>query len=130
MATGFGNVRGGNAISLLGTPPPLPSVRPLRVRSSGPIRVSSGVAQGHLLAPIQPIYPAIAREARIQGQVVIEAIISRQGQVEQAQVVSGQPMLARAALDAVRRARYQPYTLNGQPVEVETTINIDFILGN
>jgi protein TonB len=83
-----------------------------------------------LLAPIQPIYPAIAKAAGIQGRVVIEAIISKQGLVKQAQVVSGQPMLARAALQAVSRARYQPYMLNGQPVEVYTTIDINFVLGN
>ena len=83
-----------------------------------------------MLAPIRPIYPAIAKAARIQGTVAIEAIISKQGVVKQAQVVSGQPMLARAALEAVGRARYQPYKLNGQPVEVDTTININFVLGN
>jgi protein TonB len=88
------------------------------------------VAEGRLLAPIQPIYPAIAKAARIQGTVVIEAVISRQGLVKQARIVSGQPMLAQAALEAVSRARYQPYMLNGQPVEVYTTIDINFVLGN
>lgn len=129
MNTSLGIARGSNVTSLLGAPPPLPPVRP-RAKSSGPVRVSSGVAEGHLLAPIQPSYPAIAREAHIQGQVVIEAIISKQGLVEQAHIVSGQPMLAQAALAAVIRAHYQPYKLNGEPVEVETTISIDFVLGN
>lgn len=125
----FGNVRGSNAMSLLAASPPLPSVR-TRAKPSGPVRVSSGVAQGRLLAPIQPVYPAIAKAARIQGTVVIEAIISKRGLVKQAHVVSGQPMLARAALEAVSRARYQPYKLNSEPVEVETTISINFVLGN
>jgi periplasmic protein TonB len=108
------------------TPPPIVP----RPKPAGPIRVSAGVAAGRLLAPIQPTYPAIARDARIQGTVVIEAVISKQGSVEQARVVSGPPMLARAALAAVNQARYQPYRLNGEPVEVETTINIIFTLGS
>jgi protein TonB len=126
--TAFGEVPGGNA-PMLGAPPSIPPA-PVRVKPSGPIRISSGVAAGHLLTPIQPAYPAIARAAGIQGRVVIEATISKQGLVRQAQILSGQPMLARAALEAVSQARYQPYMLNGQPVEVDTTINIDFILGN
>lgn len=128
MNTGIDDdVHGSNILSRLAIPSP-PVVT--RAKPSGPVRVSSGVAEGRLLAPIQPIYPAIAREAHIQGTVVIEAVISRQGIVEQAHIVSGQPMLAQAALAAVSHARYQPYKLNGEPVEVETTINIDFILGN
>jgi len=129
IITGIGDFRGSNAMPLLGAPPPIPPP-PARAKVSGPVRISSGVAEGHLLTPIQPIYPVIAKEAGIQGTVVIEAIISKQGIVEQAHVLSGQPMLARAALEAVSRARYQPYKLNGQPVEVDTTINIDFVLGN
>ena len=129
MNQGFGEVRGSDAISRLGVPLPAPPAPP-RAKAEGPVRVSSGVAEGHLLAPIQPIYPAIAKAARIQGTVVIEAVISRQGLVKQARIVSGQPMLAQAALEAVSRARYQPYMLNGQPVEVYTTIDINFVLGN
>lgn len=119
------NVRG--AISILGSAPPPPVIA--RPKPSGPLRVSAGVAEGRLLAPIQPVYPAIAKAAHVQGTVVIEATISKQGFVEQAHVVSGPPMLAQAALTAVDRARYQPYKLNGDPVEVETTINIIFTLG-
>lgn len=129
IITGIGDVRGSNAISLLGAPPPIPPAPP-RAKVSGPVRISSGVAEGHLLAPIQPVYPVIAKAARIQGRVVIEAIISKQGFVAQAHVLSGQPMLAQAALEAVSRARYQPYKLNGEPVEVDTTISIDFVLEN
>ena len=95
---------------------------------TGPIRVSAGVASGRLLAPIRPVYPAIARTARIQGTVVIAATISKTGIVENAHAVSGPPMLVQAAIAAVAQARYQPYKLNGEPVEVETTINIVFTL--
>jgi protein TonB len=129
MNTNFGDVRGSSAASLLASAPSLPPVR-TRAKPSGPVRVSSGVAEGRLLAPIRPIYPAIAKAARVQGRVVIEAIISKRGLVTHAQIVSGQPMLAQAALAAVSRARYQPYKLNGEPVEVETTISINFVLGN
>lgn len=122
-------ISGSNSGSLFGAMPPLPPMPP-RVEASGPVRVSSGVAAGRLLTSIQPIYPVIAKAAGIQGTVVIDALISKQGLVEHAHVVSGEPMLAQAALAAVSRARYQPYRLNGQPVEVETTININFVLGN
>jgi protein TonB len=88
------------------------------------------VAAGHILVPIQPEYPAIARNAHVQGTVTIDAVISKEGRVEQARVVSGPALLARAALAAVNRARYAPFKLNGDPVEVDTTINIVFTLGN
>jgi protein TonB len=95
---------------------------------SGPIRISAGVADGRLLAPIRPVYPTIAKTARIEGTVVVEATISKTGAVENARAVSGPPMLIQAALSAIAQARYQPYKLNGEPVEVETTINIIFSL--
>jgi periplasmic protein TonB len=101
-----------------------------RTTQTGPIRISAGVAEGHLLNPIRPVYPAIARAARIQGTVVIEATISKTGSVINAHVVRGPPMLAQAALAAIAQARYQPYKLSGEPVEVETTINVEFILGS
>lgn len=126
LEIGNGGVR--DALSLIGSAPPPPRVA-LRPKPSGPVRVSAGVAAGRLLTPIQPIYPAIARTAHIQGTVVIEAVISRQGSIEHARIVSGPAMLAQAALAAVNRARYQPFKLNGEPVDVETTINIVFALG-
>ena len=92
--------------------------------------ISTGVSAGMLIAPIQPVYPQIARAAGIQGTVVIQAIISKTGQIESARVLSGSPMLQGAALNALRAARYRPYLLNNQPTEVETTISIHFILGS
>lgn len=124
--TGDGSVFG--ALPLPSNTPPPPIV--IRPKPSGPLRVSSGIAKGHILAPIQPVYPAIAKNARIQGTVVIEAIISRQGLIEQAHVISGQPILAQAALKALPQARYRPFTLNGDSVDVETTINFNFVLDN
>lgn len=108
-------------------PPPLPQVH--LAKPSGPIRVSSGVATGQLLAPIQPQYPAIALEAHVQGTVVVEATISAAGRIQDVHVLSGPPMLIRAAVDAIEQARYRPFLLSGQPVAVETTISVKFILG-
>ncbi len=93
------------------------------------MKISSGVAAGQLISPIRPIYPEIAKAAGIQGTVVIEATISRQGTIENLQVVEGPPMLRRAAIDAVAAARYRPFLLNGEPVEVQTTIQVIFSLG-
>jgi protein TonB len=95
-----------------------------------PVRVSAGVSQGLLIAPIRPIYPQIARAAHLEGVVVVEAIISKAGTLESAHVVSGPAMLRQAALDAVSAARYSPFQLNGESTEVETTITIMFRLGS
>jgi protein TonB len=92
------------------------------------VRVSQGVSQGLLIHKVQPSYPALARQARIQGVVVLQALIGKDGAIQNLHVVSGHPMLTGAALDAVKQWRYKPYFLNGEPVEVETTINVNFTL--
>jgi protein TonB len=101
------------------------------VKAAAPkkIAVSSGVMAGNILVKTQPQYPAIAKAARIQGTVVLQATISKTGTIEGLTVVSGPPMLQQAALDAVRSWRYKPYLLNGEPVEVGTQINVVFSLG-
>lgn len=91
--------------------------------------VSSGVMQGYLLSRITPIYPAIARAAHISGTVVMQATISKTGLIVNLHVLSGSPMLQQTAMEAVRQWRYKPYLLNGEPVEVETEINVIFNLG-
>ena len=93
------------------------------------IAISSGVMAGNKLSGIDPQYPVIARESRVQGTVVLQATISKVGLIENLHVVSGPPMLAGAAVDAVRGWRYRPYLLNGQPVAVETTVRVVFSLG-
>jgi protein TonB len=103
-----------------------PSVTVAPVKAPARINVSTGVLQGMLLAPIRPVYPAIARAAHVEGTVIVEAVISRQGTIESLHVVSGPAMLQNAALDAIRAARYQPYRLNGEPTEVQTTITVNF----
>lgn len=92
------------------------------------VRISQGVTKGMLLQKVEPRYPAIAVSAHIQGLVILNAIISRTGEIENLSVVSGHPMLIPAAIEAVKQWRYRPYLLNGEPTEVETTINVTFTL--
>jgi periplasmic protein TonB len=105
--------------------------RPAVVKPRAPISlsVSSGVMAGNLLVKTMPQYPAIPKAAHIQGTVVLQATISKSGSIQNLRVISGHPMLQQAAMDAVRSWRYKPYLLNGEPVEVETTINVVFNLG-
>ena len=92
-----------------------------------PIHVSHW-AEGNLIYRVQPVYPPVARAARIQGTVQLRAIISKVGTIENLTAVSGHPMLIPAAIEAVRQWRYRPYLLNDQPIEVETEIIVNFIL--
>jgi protein TonB len=107
---------------------PAVSMTPMKT-AVGPVHVSTGVLQGMLIAPIRPVYPPIARAAGVSGTVVVEAVISRTGTVESLHVVSGPQMLQNAALEAIREARYEPYRLNGEVVEVETRITVNFRMG-
>jgi protein TonB len=107
---------------------PAVSVAPVRTPAAR-LNVSTGVLQGMLIAPIRPVYPAIAKAAHVEGPVIVEAIISRTGTIESLHVVSGPPMLREAALEAIREARYQPYRLNGEPTEVQTRITVNFRMG-
>jgi len=94
-----------------------------------PLRISS-MLQGSLIRRVEPAYPPLAKAARIQGPVVLEAVISKAGAIENLQLISGHPMLAGAAIDAVRQWRYKPYILNGEAIEVETQITVNFKLSN
>jgi len=123
-----GGVPGGQMGGVIGgiistTPVAVPKVAaPQRVR------VSQGVSQGLLIKKIQPPYPPLARQARIQGQVVLQAEISKDGSIQNLRLISGHPMLAPSAIEAVKQWRYKPYYLNGEPVEVETQITVIFSL--
>lgn len=125
---GPGNGAPGAILPNAAAPPPLPHVHP--PKPTGPIHVSSGVAAGQLIVPIQPHYSAIALQMHAQGTVVVSAVIGTDGRIASLRVVSGSPVLVPAAVDALRQARYRPWTLNGEPVEVETTINVVFSLGD
>jgi protein TonB len=84
--------------------------------------------EGNLMHRVQPEYPTLARQARIQGIVVLRALITRDGKIANVQVVSGHPLLVQSAIDAVRQWTYRPYQLNNEPVEVETQVTVKFAL--
>jgi protein TonB len=90
------------------------------------MRISTLVEEGLLIHKTRPVYPRIAIAAHTQGTVVLAATISKAGNIENLRVLSGPPMLQQSALDAVSTWRYRPYLLDGQPVEVETTVNVIF----
>lgn len=92
------------------------------------VRVSQGVTQGLVIHKVQPAYPPLARQARIQGSVTLQAEISKDGSIQNLRLISGHPMLAPSAIEAVKQWKYKPYILNGEPVEVETTITVNFTL--
>ncbi|HKR84117.1 MAG TPA: energy transducer TonB [Terriglobales bacterium] len=103
---------------------PLNVIRPIPAK---PVRISRSM-QGYLLRRVEPTYPTMAKNVGVQGQVLIRAIISTEGKIEQAKVISGSPLLSPAALDAIRQWLYRPYLLNDKPVEVETEITVNFYL--
>ncbi|MGA9526944.1 MAG: energy transducer TonB [Terriglobales bacterium] len=123
-----GGIPGGSAGGVIGgiissTPVAVPKVAtPQRVR------VSSGVSSGLLIRKVAPNYPPLAKQARIQGSVVLHAEIGKDGTIQNLQLVSGHAMLAPAAIEAVRQWRYKPYLLNGEPVAVETEVVVNFSL--
>jgi periplasmic protein TonB len=104
---------------------PIPPSPPITV--APPLRISH-MDEGDLVHKVLPVYPPLARSARIQGQVVLQALISKQGVIENLRVLAGHPMLVPAAKEAVRQWRYRPYVLNNEPVEVETQITVNFSL--
>jgi periplasmic protein TonB len=117
----MGGVIGGVIGGVGGAPPP-PKPAQQRIRQGGQVQAAK------LLNKVQPMYPPLARQTRISGTVRLHAIIAKNGTVEQLEVISGHPLLVQAALDAVRQWKYQPTTLNGESVEVDTTIDVIFSL--
>ncbi len=122
-----GGVVGGTLGGVLNNIASAPVAVP-KVATPQKLRVSSGVAAGNLIHMVQPQYPPLARQARIQGTVKLQAVIGKDGSIQNLRVVSGHKMLAQAALEAVRQWRYKPYYLNGEPYEVEFEINVEFKL--
>jgi protein TonB len=108
----------GDPTAIAPPPPPAPT-HPLRV---------SHWAEGNIAYQVQPRYPRVAQAAGIQGTVQLRAIVSRTGTIENLTVVSGHSMLVAAAVDAVKQWRYRPYMLNGEPIEMETGITVNFML--
>jgi len=119
----FGGIPGQGMVSGPVAPPPPKPTAPTRVKQGGNVTAASIINQ------TRPLYPPLARQARIQGNVVLHAIIDKDGRVAQLEVISGHPLLVQSALDAVKQWRYKPTTLNGDPVEVDTTITVTFTMG-
>jgi protein TonB len=123
-----GGVPGGSMGGVMGSIlSATPTVAP-KIATPQRVRVSSGVSTGMLVRKVPPSYPPLARQARIQGTVVLQATISKEGSIENLQLISGHPMLAPAAIEAVKQWKYKPYLLNGEPVEVETQVQVNFTL--
>jgi periplasmic protein TonB len=106
-------------------PPPKPKEKPIQR-----ITVGGNVQKARLVDQPRPAYPPLARQARIQGTVKFTAIIGRDGAIQNLQLMSGHPLLVPAATEAVKRWRYKPTLLNGEPVEVVTQIDVNFTLSN
>jgi protein TonB len=123
-----GGVPGGSMGGVIGSVLSATPVAVPKIATPQRVRVSSGVVSGLLLRKVQPNYPPLARQARIQGVVVLQAQISKEGSIENLQLISGHPMLAPAAIEAVKQWKYKPYLLNGEPVEVETQVQVNFTL--
>ncbi|HET9803535.1 MAG TPA: TonB family protein [Candidatus Acidoferrum sp.] len=119
----MGGVLGGVIGGAGGAPPP-PKPTQTRIRQGGAVTAAS------LINRVQPVYPPLARQTRVAGTVRLHAIISKEGTVQQLEVLSGHPLLVQSALDAVRQWRYRPTLLNGEPVEVDTTIDVIFSLAS
>jgi len=122
----FRDIQGQGIIASSGpaVPPPPKQAGPTRIKQGGVVTAAA------LLSQTKPIYPTLARQAHIQGEVVLHAIIAKDGRVAQLEVVTGHPLLVKAALDAVRQWLYRPTLLNGEPVEVDTTITVTFVMAN
>ena len=119
---GTGNVLGGLIGSGPAGPPPPPPATPQRIRVGGQVEAAS------LVNKVPPVYPPIAKTAHVSGTVVLHAIIGKDGGIRELQFVSGPPLLMKAAMDAVKDWRYKPTMLNGEAVEVDTTVDVVFSL--
>jgi protein TonB len=122
-------------ILALNPPEPVPESEPLKnspsviEESEKPIvKVGGRVVPAQIISQLKPIYPENARRARVEGAVILNAIVSREGTLQEVRVVSGHPLLTEAALDCVRKWRYRPGTLNEQPIEMPITIRVVFVL--
>jgi TonB family protein len=114
-----GGVPGGN----VGAPPPIPPPPP----PPPPFRIGGDIANANLISSVKPTYPPSAREARVQGVVLLQVMIDKTGSVSDVRVISGHPLLNEAAVSAVRQWRYRPSLFNGQPVDVITTVTVNFV---
>jgi protein TonB len=128
---GTGGVLGGLMGGLpAAAPPKAPPPPPAPPKPTGPAKIGGNVVAANLINPVKPVYPPLAKMARQQGTVKFEAMISKEGTIEDLKLISGPPLLVQAAMDAVKQWRYKPTILNGEPTEVQTTIDVNFSLSN
>jgi protein TonB len=125
----FGDPNGVEIPGVSGSQPP-PALKPPAEKRNQPLKVSEGVMAAALITQVQPSYPSAARMMHLSGEVILHATIGKDGSVRELQVLSGNPILVQAAVSAVREWRYRPTLLNGEPVDVETTITVKFVLGS
>jgi protein TonB len=136
-----GGVPGGSAGGILGgivggipsaapPPPPPPKKEPEKPKNPERIRVGGNVQAANLIRKVTPVYPPLAKQARVQGTVRFSAIIGKDGAIQNLQLVSGHPLLVPAATEAVKQWVYKPTLLNGEPVEVITQIDVNFTLSS
>jgi protein TonB len=123
-----GGIPGGSTGGVMGGILSSQPVAVPKVATPQRVRVSTGVSSGLLIKKVTPNYPPLARQARIQGKVILQAEISKEGTIQNLQLISGHAMLAPAAIEAVKQWRYKPYLLNGEPVAVETQVEVNFSL--
>ena len=128
LGGGLGGVIGGIISSTPLVAPPPPPVKKAPPPPPKRIRVGGAVQKANLIRQVRPVYPPLARQARIQGTVKLTAIIAKNGSIEKLEVLSGHPLLIPSALQAVKQWRYKPTLLNGQPVEVVTQVDVNFTL--
>ena len=119
-----------NALSEFLQPAAPPKPRPAEEKPPQRIRKGGDVEAAAIVNRVVPVYPPIAITTHTSGTIVLHAIIAKDGTVQELTYVSGPPLLIKAATDAVRQWRYRPTLLNGEPVEVETTIDVVFNLGS
>ncbi len=110
--------------------PPPPSAPAVKVEQTKPVRVGGSVLEAKMIKRVVPIYPPLAKQARVSGSVRLEGIIAKDGTIQQLRVISGHALLVKAAIDAVRQWVYSPTLLNGEVVEVVAPIDVNFVLSN
>jgi protein TonB len=123
-----GGVAGGSVGGVLGSIVQSAPTAVPKAATPQRVKVSQGVTSGLLVRKVQPTYPPLAKQARISGSVVLQAVIGKDGSIQNLRAVSGHPMLIQSAIDAVRQWKYKPYFLNGEPVEVDTQVTVNFTL--
>ena len=124
----IGGVGGGTPGGVIGGFISSTPIATVKAAAPSRVRISGGVAAGQLITRVNPVYPPLARSARVFGTVMLSAIIGKDGTIQNLKVISGHPMLTQSALDAVKQWRYKPYLLNGEPVEVDTQVQVNFTL--